>query len=53
MLQEDIGLDASTQEQKINEFIQTFDANGDGKVSLSEYLAFFGDLFESVISQGL
>merc|ERR1712014_546456 len=39
-------IDASEREAKIADFFQTFDANGDGKVQLSEWEAFFGNLFD-------
>ena len=33
--------------------MSTFDADGDGKIQKSEWLNFFGSLFDSVIEQGL
>lgn len=54
---EGIGLpanaDATQREQKIQEFFSTFDANGDGRISMDEWLKFFGELFDSVVAQGL
>ena len=40
-------------EEKINQFFETFDDNGDGKIQQQEWLDFFGNLFDSVISSGL
>ena len=42
-------IDASECEAKIADFFQTFDANGDGKVQLSEWEAFFGNKFDTVV----
>ena len=42
-------IDAEQREAKIQDFFTTFDANGDGKVQLSEWLDFFGNLFDSVV----
>ena len=53
MVLEDKSMDFSAQEEKINEFMQTFDANGDGKVQLSEWLEFYGGIFDAVVSQGM
>ena len=40
-------------EAEINQFISTFDTDGDGKVSKDEWLTFFGNMFDNVIAQGL
>lgn len=51
-LQAELGIgnvDAAEREAKIADFFQTFDANGDGKVQLSEWEAFFGNLFDTVV----
>ena len=40
-------------DQKINEFIETFDTDGDGAVQKQEWLDFFGRLFDSVIQTGM
>ena len=45
--------DPAQREAKINEFFASFDADGDGKIQKSEWLNFFGSLFDSVIEQGL
>ena len=45
--------DPAAREAKINEFFASFDADGDGKIQKSEWLNFFGSLFDSVIEQGL
>ena len=45
--------DPAQKEAKINEFFASFDADGDGKIQKSEWLNFFGSLFDSVIEQGL
>ena len=37
-----LGADAATIESKLDEFVATFDADGDGKVQLNEWLEFFG-----------
>ena len=47
------GCDQATKDAKIKEFLDSFDADGDGKIQKSEWLAFFGNLFDSVISAGL
>lgn len=47
------GLQVAADEDKIDEFIRTFDEDGDGMVSLDEFTTFFGKLFDSVIVQGL
>ena len=46
-------LTGGQMEAKIDEFLNTFDANNDGVVSKQEWLDFFGNLFDAVISQGL
>ena len=55
--QESLGIPATSdpaqREAKIKEFFDTFDANGDGKISKEEWLDFFGKLFDSVIEAGL
>ena len=43
----------ASSEEKINQFFETFDDNGDGKIQQQEWLDFFGNLFDSVISSGL
>ena len=40
-------------ESDINDFIATFDTDGDGKVSRQEWLTFFGNMFDQVIAQGM
>merc|ERR1712150_236263 len=40
-------------ENDINDFINTFDTDGDGKVSLQEWLTFFGNMFDQVIAAGM
>ena len=45
--------DNATKEAKIKEFLDSFDQDGDGKIQKSEWLAFFGNLFDSVIQAGL
>ena len=40
-------------EAKINEFFDQFDKDKDGKVQQSEWLGFFGDLFDSVLAESL
>ena len=47
------GASQEAKEAKIKEFLDSFDANGDGKIQKSEWLAFFGNLFDSVIEAGL
>ena len=44
---------ALSDTKKIKEFLDSFGADGDGKIQKSEWLAFFGNLFDSVISAGL
>ena len=43
------GADEATKTAKINEFLASFDTDGDGKIQKSEWLNFFGQLFDSVI----
>lgn len=43
----------AAKEKKIKEFLDSFDTDGDGKIQKSEWLAFFGQLFDSVIEAGL
>ena len=43
------GCDQATKDAKIKEFLDSFDADGDGKIQKSEWLNFFGQLFDSVI----
>ena len=47
------GASAADREAKIKEFFENFDANGDGKIQKSEWLDFFGKLFDSVIEAGM
>ena len=47
------GATAEQKEAQIQEFFASFDADGDGKIQKAEWLNFFGQLFDSVISQGL
>ena len=47
------GASQEAKEAKIKEFLDSFDQNGDGKIQKSEWLAFFGNLFDSVIEAGL
>ena len=47
------GASAEAKEAKIKEFLDSFDADGDGKIQKEEWLAFFGNLFDSVIAAGL
>ena len=47
------GSSAEAKEAKIKEFLDSFDTDGDGKIQKAEWLAFFGQLFDSVISAGL
>ena len=35
-----------TREAKIAEFFETFDSDGDGKVSLEEWMSFFSRLYD-------
>ena len=44
---------ANASEEKINEFIATFDQDNDGKIQQQEWLDFFGRLFDSLIPQGI
>ena len=48
-----LGGDAAQIEAKLEEFVQTFDADGDGKVQMSEWLAFFGKMFDDVIAASM
>ena len=48
-----LGANASEIESKLEEFVQTFDADGDGKVQLNEWLEFFGRLFDEVIASSM
>ena len=43
----------AAKEAKIKEFLDSFDTDGDGKIQKSEWLNFFGQLFDSVIAAGL
>ena len=45
--------DQATKDAKIKEFLDSFDTDGDGKIQKSEWLNFFGSLFDSVIAAGL
>merc|ERR1719223_907488 len=36
-------------QSKIDDFFKNFDANGDGKVTLAEWLDFFGNMFDTVM----
>ena len=47
------GASAEAKEAKIKEFLDSFDQDGDGKIQKSEWLMFFGNLFDSVIAAGL
>ena len=47
------GCDQATKDAKIKEFLDSFDTDGDGKIQKAEWLNFFGQLFDSVISAGL
>ena len=47
------GSNQEAKEAKIKEFLDSFDADGDGKIQKSEWLDFFGKLFDSVIAAGL
>ena len=49
----DHGRAEAAKEKKIKEFLDSFDTDGDGKIQKSEWLAFFGQLFDSVIEAGL
>lgn len=42
-------LDDVTREAKVDKFIQDFDSNHDGKIQRSEWLEFYGKLFDSVV----
>ena len=44
----DIAGDRATREAKIAEFFETFDTDGDGKVSLEEWMTFFGRLYDTI-----
>ena len=44
--------DEQTREAKVDEFIKSFDSNGDGKIQRSEWLAFYGNLFDQAIGAG-
>ena len=46
-------MDEAARDAKISEFFLTFDANGDGKVQMSEWLDFFGNLFDAVVSHAM
>ena len=46
-------MDVAAREAKIEQFFATFDANGDGKVQMSEWLEFFGNLFDDVVAQAM
>ena len=48
-----LAADAAQIEAKLEEFIATFDADGDGKVQLNEWLEFFGRLFDEVIASSM
>ena len=43
----------SADSAKIDEFIATFDTDGDGMIQKAEWLEFFGNLFDSVIANTL
>ena len=45
-------LDDQTRETKVDEFIKNFDSNGDGKIQRSEWLEFYGSLFDRVVESG-
>ena len=49
----DDGASQKAKEAKIKEFLESFDADGDGKIQKEEWLAFFGNHFDSVIASGL
>ena len=42
--------DPAKIEQSCQEFFTQFDTNGDGKVQKSEWLDFFGKMFDGVIA---
>ena len=45
--QADLGnVSQQVKEEKIAEFFNTFDADGNGKVELEEWLQFFADVFD-------
>ena len=43
------GCDEETKNKKVQEFLDSFDSDGDGKIQKAEWLNFFGQLFDSVI----
>ena len=45
--------DPAVIKEKTNDFLDQFDEDGDGMIQKSEWLNFFGELFDSVIVQGL
>ena len=44
---------AGVDNTKIQEFFDTFDENGDGKVSKAEWLTFFGNMFDSTMNENM
>ena len=47
------GADTAAVSAKVQEFIDNFDQDGDGKVQKSEWLQFFGAMFDSVIATAM
>ena len=39
--------------EKINQLFDTFDSNKDGVISKDEWITFFGQVFDTVLAQGL
>ena len=46
-------VDPETREQKINELISRFDADGDGNISKDEWLNFFGSLYDALVEEAM
>ena len=44
---------ADALKNKIKELFATFDANKDGVISKEEWVTFFGDVFDKVLTEGL
>ena len=45
----DISGDRMTREAKIAEFFEAFDTDGDGMVSLGEWMTFFNRMYDNIL----
>ena len=48
-----VSADPELREAQINQFFTQFDTNHDGRIQKSEWLEFFGTMFDVAIERGL